>query len=87
MALSNELLSQFAKIVKPEKETNKEVTVYGTLGASKWNTYVQIDGSDILTPVYSTANASDGDRVTVMVKIIWQLSQVIYLTLRLPAEK
>lgn len=68
MALSNELLSQFAKIVKPEKETNKEVTVYGTLVRQNGTPYVQIDGSDILTPVYSTANASDGDRVTVMVK-------------------
>ena len=30
MGLSNDLLSQFAKITKDEKQTKKETTVYGT---------------------------------------------------------
>lgn len=68
MALSNDLLYQFAKISKPETETNKETTVYGTFVRRDGTPYVKMDGSDILTPVYSTANATDGDRVTVLIK-------------------
>lgn len=68
MALSNDLLSQFAKISKPAAEDRKETTVYGTLMRRDGTPYVKIDGSDILTPVYSTVGADDGDRVTVLIK-------------------
>lgn len=68
MALSNELVSQFAKIVNPQTTTKKESVVYGTAKKIGNQTYVQLDGSELSTPVNTTADVKDGDRVTVMIK-------------------
>lgn len=68
MGLSSELISQFVKITNDSKEKPKESTVYGTVKSSDGNLLVQLDGSSLLTPVISTANMKDGDRVTVMIK-------------------
>lgn len=68
MALSSDLISQFAKITKDNGDTKKESTVYGTAVVYNGTTYVQIDGSDRLTPVSTTTDAKDGERVTVMIK-------------------
>ena len=68
MGLSNDLLSQFAKITKDEKPTKKETTVYGTTVENNSKTYVKIDGSDLLTPASTTINTKNGERVTVMLK-------------------
>ena len=67
MALSHDLMSQFAKLTKPDKK-EKEKTLYGTLVRRDGTPYVKLDGSEILTPVTSTADAKDGDRVTVLIK-------------------
>ena len=67
MTLSNDLMSQFAKLTKPDKK-EKEKTLYGTLVRRDGTPYVKLDGSEILTPVTSTADAKDGDRVTVLIK-------------------
>ena len=68
MGLSNDLLSQFAKITKDENQTKKETTVYGTTVENNGKTYVKIDGSDLLTPASTTINTKNGERVTVMLK-------------------
>lgn len=68
MALSNELISQFAKMSKGNKRENKETTVYGTIVKINETKYVKIDGSDRLTPISSTTDALDGERVTVLIK-------------------
>lgn len=75
MGLSTELISQFAKLTKNEKDTNKETIVYGQALKEGNVTYVQIDGSDRWTPVSTTAvvtsgnrDTDKGDRVTVMIK-------------------
>ena len=68
MILSNELLSQFAKVTKNDTVTNNEKTVYGTIVMHNGEKYVKLDGSDMLTPAESTTNAKENDRVTVMVK-------------------
>ena len=68
MGLSNDLLSQFAKITKDEKQTKKETTVYDTTVENNGKTYVKIDGSDLLTPASTTINTKNGERVTVMLK-------------------
>lgn len=67
MSLSNELISQFVKAAKEEKKTDTESTVYGTI-VYDGRTYVQLDGSEILTPVETTADTVPGNRVTVMIK-------------------
>lgn len=70
MALSNDLISQFAKIVKNNEKTNKESTVYGTvITDGNGNKYVKLDGSDQLTPIdSSTTNVNKDDRVSVLIK-------------------
>lgn len=68
MALSNELISQFVKITNDKPQPKKETTVYGTVVNDGGTTYVKIDGSELLTPVSSTVDAKDGERVTVMIK-------------------
>lgn len=67
MALSQDLINQFVKLTEKE-EKPKEVTVNGTYKTVNGQEYVQIDGSDILTPVNSTVEAEDGERVKVMIK-------------------
>lgn len=68
MALSTDLISQFVKITNDDKKKNTETTVYGTIVKDDGRTFVKIDGSDTLTPVSSTTNTFDGERVTVMIK-------------------
>ena len=68
MALSSDLLSQFAKITNDKSEQKNETIVYGTITISDGKTYVQIDGSTISTPITTTTDVKHGDRVTVMIK-------------------
>ena len=70
MDLSNDLISQFVKVTKVETP-KKEKTVYGTIVIkSDGKQYVKIDGSSILepTPIDTTVDAANGDRVIVMIK-------------------
>lgn len=69
MALSNDLISKFVKATKDttnKKEVNS--TVYGTVVEYDSRYYVQLDGSELLTPVTSTADTNPGDRVVVEIK-------------------
>ena len=68
MALSNELVSQFAKIATEKEETKKEEIVYGTTVSYNDTIYVKLDGSDRLTPITSTTVVKPDERVTVMIK-------------------
>lgn len=78
MALSQDLISQFAKVVNSTKKQSKESTVYGTvITDNSGNKYVKLDGSDQLTPLTdenrpdvdtTTATANEGDRVSVLIK-------------------
>lgn len=67
MALSQDLINQFVKLTDKE-EKPKEVTVNGTYRMINGEEYVQIDGSEIWTPVTSTVEAETGERVKVMIK-------------------
>lgn len=71
MALSNDLMSQFAKLVttdKNDKDSKRETTVYGTIVEYEGSKYVRIDGSSFMTPIVTTADVVVGERVTVMIK-------------------
>lgn len=78
MALSHDILSQFAKLVTKDNTKNAESTIYGTIIVdSDGNKYVKLDGSDQLTPLSNderpvadstTANANEGERVSVLIK-------------------
>lgn len=69
MALSPELISQFAKIVVKDTPRPDSIVVNGTAKSYNGKIYVQIDGSDQLTPIASsTVGMKDGDRVSVRIK-------------------
>lgn len=68
MELSNDLISQFVDLTKGENKTQNEATVYGTIVTDNGTNYVRLDGSEVLTPISTTTNVSNGERVTVMIK-------------------
>lgn len=69
MALSDNLASLFAKTTNDTtKKTKQETTLYGKTVYQDGKMYVQLDGSNQLTPVATTASAVSGERVTVMIK-------------------
>lgn len=71
MALSNDLMSQFAKLVTTntaKSDTKQESTVYGTVVEYEGVKHVRIDGSSFMTPIVTTADVNIGERVTVMIK-------------------
>lgn len=68
MALSSDLLSQLVKATKPVETKPAEGTLYGTTVDQNGELYVQLDGSDVLTPVASTVKMKSGERVIVSIK-------------------
>lgn len=70
MALSTELISQFAKVITPKETRPEFTTVTGRAKLYDGKMYVQIDGSNgQLTPIASsTVGLKDNDWVTVQIK-------------------
>lgn len=70
MNISSNLISELVKVTNDKTEPKKESTVYGTVKEYDGSTFVQIDGSDMLTPISdkSTSALSDGERVIVTIK-------------------
>lgn len=68
MALSSDLISQFVKSTKDETKEKQQTTLKGTtvLYNGKW--YVKLDGSDLLTPVSTTADVAEDERVNVTIE-------------------
>lgn len=67
MSLTSDLISQFVNATKDDNNTKSETTLYGTAVYDE-RLYVRLDGSEELTPVSTTTDVHDGDRVTVMIK-------------------
>lgn len=67
-ALPSDLISQFVKITKDKTPKKTESIVYGTIVKNGDTKYVKLDGADVLTPISSTTNVEDKERVTVMIK-------------------
>lgn len=69
MPLSSDLISEFVEVTSANVDVKKEdSTVYGTIVVYDEEKYVRLDGSDILTPISSTTESGDGDRVMVLIK-------------------
>lgn len=68
MDLSNSLISQFAKITTNQNGSSTETIVYGTAVSYGDKLYVNIDGSDSITPVVTTSEIKAGERVTILLK-------------------
>lgn len=71
MALQEHLISQFAKTMAAQnnkKTTPNSTTAYGKTVVREGRTFVQLDGSELLTPVETTVSLQDGNRVTVKIE-------------------
>lgn len=68
MSLSSDLISRFAKVISKKEDSKKESIQYGTIRDIDGKKYVQLDGSEILTPTSTTVDATEGERVTVLIK-------------------
>lgn len=68
MALTTDLISQFVKITNDKDKKSKASTITGTVVVHGGTTYVKMDGSELLTPVATTTEMQEGDRVTVTIK-------------------
>lgn len=68
MALSTELIKSFVEVTKDQTDVKNETTVHGTVVTQNDKNYVQLDGSDLLTPVNSTTVLQNGERVMVLIK-------------------
>lgn len=70
MALDSFIVSDFVKATTEKKKKN-ETTVFGTVNSytdSDGRKYVKIDGAEELTPVMTTAELKEGDRVAILIK-------------------
>ena len=67
MELSKALVDQFAKVTNDDRQLPQNATLYGTIKVNSDKNYVQLDGSDLLTPCISSVNVKDGERVMVVV--------------------
>ena len=67
MALSNDLVTQFAKLSNQKFEETNDL-INGTVKVINGKEYVRLDGSDILTPVISTVDVEEDERVSVRIK-------------------
>ena len=68
MELPKKLINEFAKVTNDTEKPENDTTVYGVISKNGDSTYVKLDGSDLLTPVSTTTDTQDGDRVTVLIK-------------------
>lgn len=68
MNLDANVISQFVKITNDNTRKNEIPKAYGKVVISEGNTYVQLDGSDLLMPVENTVHVKDGERVIVSIK-------------------
>ena len=68
MELSNSIVSEFVKMTNDSSSNkNNQSNIYGTVVIYDDNQYVQLDGSDLLTPADTTVHIKNGERVTVSI--------------------
>lgn len=67
MTVNSSILSEFVKITNDNNKEKKIEKIYGTIVAEGDARYVKIDGSDIKTPVKTTTEINDNQRVIVSI--------------------
>ena len=68
MDLSNNLISKFIKVMSPRETKNTGSVMYGTVEKRNDEVMVKLDGSELLTPVSTTADVINKERVMVMIQ-------------------
>ena len=67
MALSNNLIDKFVNAVGVDNKDKlkKDGPLYGTIVGQSGSMYVKLDGSEVLTPIITTVEYAEGERVLV----------------------
>ena len=68
ISITDILASEFAKTIRPNNRSSNETIVYGTIIKDSETTSVRIDGSETRTPISTTTDVEDRERVTVLIK-------------------
>ena len=68
MDLSNNLISKFIEVTSPRETKNTGSVMYGTVEKRNNEIMVKLDGSELLTPVSTTADVINKERVMVMIQ-------------------
>lgn len=68
MDLSNNLISKFIEVMSPRETKNTGSVMYGTVEKRNDEVMVKLDGSELLTPVSTTADVINKERVMVMIQ-------------------
>lgn len=68
MKLDKSTIDSFIRTVNSKKEDSKPAFLYGTAVVNEDGEYVQLDGSNFLTPVSKSMDFKHGDRVIVEIK-------------------
>jgi hypothetical protein len=68
MGLSTDIVSQFVKATNDSRKTKVDTSLFGTTVAYGSSIYVKLDGSDVLTPISTTTDVHEGERVMVTIK-------------------
>lgn len=68
MDLSNNLISKFIEVTSPRETKNTGSVMYGTVEKRNNEVMVKLDGSELLTPVSTTADVINKERVMVMIQ-------------------
>lgn len=68
MALSSDLIEEFAAAFDTTEDTPKETTCYGEAHYDGGNEFVKIDGARGYTPATFTVPVKEGDRVLIIIK-------------------
>ena len=77
MALSNNLIDKFINAVRVDSKDKlkKDDPLYGTIVGQGGSMYVKLDGSEVLTPITTTVEYAEGERV--LVNIIKHTATVV----------
>lgn len=67
MGLSSDLVSQFTKITNDSNGKKSDMQLRGTITKYDEKLFVQLDGSNELTPIARTVEVAEGDRVEVTI--------------------
>lgn len=68
MALSSELVSQFTKVTNDSNRDTGKTALRGTITKYDEALFVQLDGSNEITPISRTVEVAEGDRVEVAIE-------------------
>lgn len=69
MSLSDNIIRKFEKAINDQNNSLSSTTVYGTIKKTdNGDIYLILDGSTIETPVVTTVDVSDGDRVVATIE-------------------